>query len=173
MTAMPGRISLAGNSYPKLFLNAGTMFIDGGNIVKRGLVLIIIALSLSEILISAGADTEITNSSFDMKGTITNVLTPSSIVIGSFVVNLDGVDSSGLYRSTYYYLMGDLKSYYIGKDVLVKGNYVYFDLNGAYNSESINVMIQKDISDLQKGQHDGLVYGRHYGLTPGTYYKEY
>ena len=70
--------------------------------MKRGLVLILIALSLSEILISAGADTERTNSSFDMKGTITNVLTPSSIVIGSNVVNLEGVDSSGLYRSTYY-----------------------------------------------------------------------
>ena len=141
--------------------------------MKRGLVLILIALSLSEILISAGADTERTNSSFDMKGTITNVLTPSSIVIGSNVVNLDGVDSSGLYRSTYYYLMEDLKSYYIGKDVLVKGNYVYFDLNGAYNSESINAMIQKEISDLLKGQHYGIVYGRHYGRLSGTYYTGY
>jgi hypothetical protein len=149
------------------------MSIDGGNILKRGLVLVLIALSLSEILISAGADTEVTNSSFDMKGTITNVLAPSSIVIGSNVVNLEGVDSSGLYRSTYYYLMEDLKSYYIGKDVLVKGNYAYFDLNGAYNSESINVMIQKDISDLLKGQYYGIVYGRHHGRLSGAYYKGY
>ena len=77
-----------------------------------------------------------------MKGTITNVLSPSSIVIGSDVVNLEGVDPSGLYGSTYVYLMEDLKSYYIGKDVLVKGNYAYFDLNGAYNSQSLNEMIQ-------------------------------
>ncbi len=141
--------------------------------MKKGLVLILIALSVSTILISAGAGTEITNSSFDMKGMITNVLTPSSIVIGSNVVNLDGVNSSGLYRSTYYYLVEDLKSYYIGKDVLVKGNYVYFDLNGAYNSESINEMIQKEISDLLKGQYRGIVYGRHYGRSSGTYYRGY
>ncbi len=140
--------------------------------MKRGLVLIFIVLSLSEILIAAGA-AQITNSSFDMKGTIANVLTPSSIVIGSDVVSLDGVDASGLYRSTYYYLMEDLKSYYIGKDVLVKGNYVYFDLNGAYNSESINVMIQKEISDLLKGQNYGILYGRYYGRSSGMDYTGY
>ena len=126
--------------------------------MKRGLVLLM-ALILSEVLISAGSDTKITNSNFDMKGTISNILSPSSIVIGSDVVNLDGVDSSGLYSSTYFYLMQDLKSYYIGKDVLVRGNYTYFDLQGAYNSESINEMIQKEISDLLKGQHYGMVYG--------------
>ena len=113
------------------------------------------------------------NSSFDLKGTITNVLSPSSIVIGRDVVNLDGVDASGLYRSTYVYLMEDLRSYYIGKDVLVKGNYTYFDLNGAYNSESINEMIQKEISDLLNGQNYGVVYGRYYGRSSGTYYTGY
>jgi hypothetical protein len=131
-----------------------------------------VALILSAVP-SAGSDTKITNSSFDMKGTITNVLSPSSIVIGRDVVNLDGVDASGLYRSTDVYLMEDLRSYYIGKDVLVKGNYTYFDLNGAYNSESINEMIQKEISDLLKGQNYGIVYGRYHGRSSGTYYTGY
>jgi hypothetical protein len=141
--------------------------------LTKGLILVLIALILTEVLISAGSDTEITNSSFDMKGTITNVLSPSSLVIGRNVVNLDGVDASGLYRSTYVYLMEDLRSYYIGKDVLVKGNYTYFDLNGAYNSESLNEMIQKEISDLLKGQNYGIVYGRYHGRSSGTYYTGY
>ena len=140
--------------------------------MKRGLILILVALILSAVP-SAGSDTKITNSSFDMKGTITNVLSPSSIVIGRDVVNLGGVDASGLYRSTYVYLMEDLRSYYIGKDVLVKGNYTYFDLNGAYNSESLNEMIQKEISDLLKGQNYGIVYGRYHGRSSGTYYTGY
>ena len=140
--------------------------------MKRGLILILVALILSAVP-SAGSDTKITNSSFDMKGTITNVLSPSSIVIGIDVVNLGGVDASGLYRSTYVYLMEDLRSYYIGKDVLVKGNYTYFDLNGAYNSESINEMIQKEISDFLKGQNYGIVYGRYHGRSSGTYYTGY
>jgi hypothetical protein len=130
------------------------------------------ALILSAVP-SAGSDTKITNSSFDMKGTITNILSPSSIVIGRDVVNLEGVDASGLYRSTYVYLMEDLRSYYIGKDVLVKGNYTYFDLNGAYNSESINEMIQIEISDLLKGQNYGIAYGRYHGRSSGTYYTGY
>jgi hypothetical protein len=108
-----------------------------------------------------------------MKGTITNVLSPSSIVIGSYVVNLVGVDASGLYRSTYVYLMEDLKSYYIGKDVLVKGNYTYFDLQGAYNSESINEMIQKDILDMQTAQDYGKIYGRYYGRSSDSSDKVY
>jgi hypothetical protein len=140
--------------------------------LKRGLILILMALILSAVP-SAGSDTKITNSSFDMKGTITNILSPSSIVIGRDVVNLEGVDASGLYRSTYVYLMEDLRSYYIGKDVLVKGNYTYFDLNGAYNSESINEMIQTEISDLLKGQNYGIAYGRYHGRSSGTYYTGY
>jgi hypothetical protein len=141
--------------------------------LTKGLILILIALILTEVLISAGSDTKMMNSSFDMKGTITNVLSPSSIVIGRDMVNLDGVDASGLYRSTYVYLMEDLRSYYIGKDVLVKGNYTYFDLNGAYNSESLNEMIQKEIADLLKGQNYGIVYGRYHGRSSGTYYTGY
>ena len=141
--------------------------------MTKGFILILIALILTEVLISAGSDTKMTNSSFDLKGTITNVLSPSSIVIGRDMVNLDGVDASGLYRSTYVYLMEDLRSYYIGKDVLVKGNYTYFDLNGAYNSESINEMIQKEIADLLKGQNYGIVYGRYHGRSSGTYYTGY
>ena len=72
------------------------------------------------------------------------------------------------------YLMEDLKSYYIGKDVLVKGNYVYFDLNGAYNSQSINEMIQNKISDLQMGQnYSKRYYGGYYKLSSGLYYTGY
>ena len=129
--------------------------------MKVGLALILIALCFSEILISAGADMMPTNSNFDMGGTITNILSPSSIVIGMNVVNLDNVDPSGLYRFTYSYLIDDLK-YYIGKDVFVKGNYVYFDLQGSYNSESINEMIQKKILDLREQQDYGWIYQSYY-----------
>lgn len=137
--------------------------------MKRGIILSLMVLSFSEVLISAGSDANMSDSSFAMKGIITNVLSPSSIVIGSDVVNLEGVDASGLYRSTYAYLMQDLKSYYIGKDVLVKGNYTYFDLHGAYNSESINEMIQKEISDLKTGQDYGRTYGRIHGRLSDSY----
>jgi hypothetical protein len=126
--------------------------------LKRGLALILIVLSFSGVLISAETDTNTTNLSFDKRGTITNVLSPSSIVIDSDVVNLDGVDPSGLFSSSYSYLMGDLIDYYIGKDVFVKGNYVYFDLQGAYNSESINEIIQKEILGLREQQYYGLYY---------------
>jgi hypothetical protein len=84
----------------------------------------LIVLSLSGVLVSAGADMKITDLSFDMRGTITNILSPPSIVVGKDMVNLDSVDPSGLYRVTYSYLMNDLKQYYIGKDVFVKGNYL-------------------------------------------------
>jgi hypothetical protein len=130
--------------------------------LKIGLVLILIVLSFSAVLVYAENDTKSTNLSFDKRGTITNVLSPSSIVIGSDVVNLDGVDPSGLFGPSYSYLMGDLIDYYIGKDVFVKGNYVYFDLQGAYNSESINEIIQKDILGLREQQHYGLFYQSSY-----------
>jgi len=90
------------------------------------------------------------------------MLSPSSIVIGKEVVNLDGIDTSGLYWFTYSYLMDDLEQYYIGKDVFVKGNHVYLDLQGAYNSESINEMIQKEILDLREQQDYGLFYQSSY-----------
>jgi hypothetical protein len=125
--------------------------------LKTGLALALIILCLWGVLISAGIDAKPIPLGFDMRGKITNVLSPSSIVIGKEVVNLGGVDPSGLYRFTYAYLMDDLK-YYIGKDVLVKGNYVYLDLEGSYNSESINEMIQKEISDLQDQQNYGWSY---------------
>ena len=135
--------------------------------MKIGLALILIVLSFSEVPISAGTDMKTTNLSFDMSGTITNVLSPSSIVIGMDVVNLDGVDPSALYMFTYSYLMRDLKDYYIGKDVFVKGNYVYFDLQGAYNSESINEMIQKEILDLREQQDYGWFYQSSYQSSYG------
>jgi len=127
-------------------------------LLKIGLILILMVLSFSEVLIAAGADTKITNSSFDMHGTITNVLSPSSIVVGSVVVNLDGIDTSGLYRYSYSYLVHDLRQYYIGKQVFVKGNNGYLDLQGAYNSESINEMIQKEIVSLLEQQDYGSFY---------------
>jgi hypothetical protein len=144
-----------------------------GFILKRGLILMLMVLSFSEVLVSAGFDTNKMEPGFDMKGTITNILSPSSIVIGSDVVNLEGVDPSGLYGSTYVYLMEDLKRYYTGKDVLVKGNYAYFDLNGAYNSQSLNEMIQNEISDLQTGQNYVRHYGQYYKLSSGSYYAGY
>jgi hypothetical protein len=133
--------------------------------LKIGLALVLIVLSFSEVPLSAGTDIEKANLSFDMSGTITNVLSPSSIVVGMDVVNLDGVDPSGLYRFTYSYLTRDLKEYYIGKDVFVKGNYVYFDLQGAYNSESINEMIQKEILSLREQQDYGSFYQSSYQST--------
>jgi hypothetical protein len=78
-----------------------------------------------------------------MSGTITDVLTPSNILVGKEKVNLENVDSSNLNSAAYAYLTQDLKGWLIGKEVFVKGNRVYFDLNGAYNSVSINEMIQK------------------------------
>ena len=136
--------------------------------MKVGLVLILMVLSFSEVLISAGTDMSIANSNFDMRGTITNVLSPSRIVIGRDMVNLDGVDPSGLYRFTYSYLMDDLK-YYIGKDVFVKGNYVYLDLQGAYNSESINELIQKEILGLREQQDNEWLYQSSY-QSDGSYW---
>ena len=54
--------------------------------------------------------------------------------------------------------MEELKSYYIGKDVLVRGNYAYFDLHGSYNSESINEMIQRQISDQEAAERYRMPY---------------
>ncbi len=126
-------------------------------------VLVIVAvLSFSEVLISAGTDDKMFSSSFDMSGTITDVLTPSSILVGKEKVSLEGVDSSGLSSAAYAYLMRDLKEWLIGKDVFVKGNRVYFDLNGAYNSVSINEMIQKEVTDLwyEQQYYRCYYYGR-------------
>ena len=86
---------------------------------------------------------------FDMQGTIINVISPSSLMIGNNTVTLADVDASGLNQRQYAYLMDDLKSSLQGKDVFVKGGYVYFDLTGSYNSHSINEMTQKQISDLK------------------------
>lgn len=85
---------------------------------------------------------------FDMHGTITDVLTPSSLKIDDKIVNLEGVDASGLDMTTYIIFMQDLHGWLIGKDVFVKGNYVYFDLVGSYNSVSINEQIQNEIQKL-------------------------
>ena len=86
--------------------------------MKTGIALTLIVLCLSGVMISAGTDAKPIPSGFDMRGTITNVLSPSSLVVDKAVINLDGIDPSGLYRFTYSCLMDDLK-YYIGKDVLV------------------------------------------------------
>jgi hypothetical protein len=87
---------------------------------------------------------------FDMQGTIMNVISPSSLLIGNNTVILADVDASGLNQKQYAYLMDDLKSSLLGKDVFVKGGYVYFDLTGSYNSHSVNEMTQKEISDLKE-----------------------
>lgn len=116
---------------------------------KIAVSIILTLLYLAAVSVSSGAYISPANTGFDMKGTITGVLSPDSIVVGDVAVHLEGVNATGLHRSAYIYLMEDLKSYYMGKDVLVKGNYAYFDLHGSYNSKSINEMIQKRISDLE------------------------
>lgn len=127
--------------------------------MKSRLVLALIAiLSISEVLVSAGAGQSLSASSFDMSGTITDVLAPSSILVGNEEVNLESVDSSDLNPASYAYLMRDLKEWLISKDVFVKGNRVYFDLNGAYNSVSVNEQIQKEIDDLVEEQYYYLCY---------------
>ncbi len=136
--------------------------------MKSRLILTLIAvLSISEVLVSAEANQGVSVSSFDMRGTITDVLTPSSILIGKAEVNLESVDPSGLNPAANAYLMQDLKDWLIGKDVFVKGNRVYFDLHGAYNSVSINEQIQKEIDDLLEEQYYYLCYyyGRCWSLS--------
>jgi len=89
---------------------------------------------------------------FDMQGTILAVNSPNSLLIGNDTVNktiiLEGVDTSSLNKKQYDYLMSDIKGLLKGKSVFVKGNIVYFDLTGSYNSHSINDMIKKEIADL-------------------------
>ncbi len=123
---------------------------------------IIAVLSFSEVLVSARTDDKTFSSSFDMSGTITDVLTPSGILVGKEKVSLESVDSSGLGSAAHAYLMRDLKEWLIGKDVFVKGNRVYFNLNGAYNSISINEMIQKEVTDLwyEQQYYRCYYYGR-------------
>lgn len=87
---------------------------------------------------------------FDMQGTITGVESPESLLVGNTAVTLAEVDSSVLRAGEYAYLMRDLRSWLLGKDVFVKDGYVYFDLTGSYNSISINYMIQKEIYDLME-----------------------
>ncbi len=131
--------------------------------MKRGAFLIILTvLGIWAILIHSGMGAPFAPSGFDMKGTITYILTPASIVVGNVTVNLDGINATGLSSSAYICLMEDLKRYYIGKDVLVKGNYAYFDLHGSYNSESINEMIQRQISDLQTAQRYAIPHNYTY-----------
>lgn len=116
-------------------------------------VLVIITLfCFLSISIHPCVGASLANFGFDMRGTINLVLSPASIVVGNVTVNLEGVNSSSLSNTSYVYLMEDLRDYYIGKDVLVKGNYAYFDLNGAYNQVSINEMISRQISDLMAAQ---------------------
>jgi hypothetical protein len=87
---------------------------------------------------------------FDMQGTIMDVISPSRLLIGNNTVDMVDVDASDLNMRQYAYLMDDLKSSLQGKDVFVKGGYVYFDLTGSYNSVSINEMTQKEISDIKE-----------------------
>lgn len=119
---------------------------------------ILTLLCFMAVLMNCSTGTSFATSGFDMKGTITHVLSPASIVVGNVTVNLDGINSSGLSSSAYFRFMEELKSYYIGKDVLVRGNYAYFDLHGSYNSESINEMIQRQISDQEAAERYRMPY---------------
>jgi hypothetical protein len=133
--------------------------LSGGSFVKSRLVLALIAvMSTSVMLVSAEVAPSVSVSGFDMSGTIMDVLSPSSILVGNKEINLESVDASELNSAAYAFLMRDLKDWLIGKDVFVKGNRVYFDLNGAYNSVSINEQIQKEIDDLVEEQNYYLCY---------------
>lgn len=89
---------------------------------------------------------------FEMQGTVMNVNSPGSLLIGNTTINrtvtLSDVDYSALNGKQYDYLMNDIKPMLLGKSVYVKGGYVYFELTGSYNSNSINEMIQNEIDDL-------------------------
>lgn len=87
---------------------------------------------------------------FDMQGTVTSVTSPSEIFVDGKVIKLAGVDASSLSWGQYNFLMNDLASWLNGKDVFVKGSSVYFDLQGSYNSESINEQIQKEILNIKE-----------------------
>lgn len=78
------------------------------------------------------------------------VISPSCLLIENNTVNLADVDASGLNQGQCAYLMDDLERSLQGKEVFVKGGYVYFDLTGSYNSVSINEITQKEISDLKE-----------------------
>jgi hypothetical protein len=98
---------------------------------------------------------------FDMQGTIADVLSPSSLLVGNTTINLADVDASGLNQRQYADLMENLRGRLLKKDVFVKGGYAYFNLGGSYNSVSINEMIQKEISDLKELRRfycDGFCY---------------
>jgi hypothetical protein len=91
---------------------------------------------------------------FDMQGTIMRVNAPDSLLIGNDTINrtvtLADVDASGLNQKQFNYLMEDLNRLLKGKSVYVKGDYVYFELTASYNSNSINGMIQKEITGLMQ-----------------------
>jgi hypothetical protein len=122
------------------------------------LISIFAVFCLSGMGVSVDPNLKFTSSYFDGKGTITRVLSPSSLVIDNEVVKLEGVDPSGLYSSTYAYLTEDLRTWLIGNDVFIKGNYVFFDLNGAFNSISINQQIQEEINNLRYEQYYDCCY---------------
>lgn len=128
--------------------------LSGRSLLKGGLVLSLLAVLFTpQVLASTGAGSMAASSSFDMSGTITEVLNPTTILVGKEKITLEGVDPSDLNSASYTYLMMDLNGWLLGKDVLVKGNRAYFDLNGAYNSVSINEMIQKEVDDLWDEQY--------------------
>jgi len=116
--------------------------------MKKLALVPILLLALVPILFLAQA------SYFDMNGTVVDVLSPSSLLIGNKTVALKDVDTAGLSPGLYTHLTNDLKKWLIGKDVYVKAGYVYLDLVGSYNSKSVNEMIQNDIVHLR----DDIIY---------------
>jgi hypothetical protein len=129
---------------PMLIIAQASALIQAPTITQAPAVVQTPATTQPPIIVNASA------SIFDMQGTINDVISPTSLKVDNTIVNLDGVDASGLNRSQYYCLMLDLRDWLIGKNVFVKDNYVYFDLVGSYNSVSINEMIQKEIKDMRR-----------------------
>lgn len=87
---------------------------------------------------------------FDMNGTIKDVMSPNEMLIDNKTIKLADVDASGLTSRQYLFLMNDIEPWLVGKDVFVKDSRVYFDLQGSYNSISINEMIQKEITNIEE-----------------------
>jgi hypothetical protein len=93
-------------------------------------------LALIPILIMVQA------SYFDTQGTITDVLAPNSLKINDKIINLEGVNPTGLNRIQYVILMNNLRDWLIGKDAFLSKETTCTSICTAYNSVSINEMVQ-------------------------------
>jgi hypothetical protein len=88
---------------------------------------------------------------YDVHGPITDIISPTSILIGNDTVvdlniDLEYSNPADLSAANYEFVMDYLKDKLIGKEVYVRNDYAFYDLNGAMNSVTLNRMIQKEIT---------------------------